>query len=82
MVLLPKNVELSSVQKLPHLPETIEAPVEKGQQIGTMDLKLNDEVIATVPLWRLKQSSAAVFCMRCIRLRAFLALCGLKLRWQ
>ena len=49
MVLLPKNVELSSVQKLPHLPETIEAPVEKGQQIGTMDLKLNDEVIATVP---------------------------------
>lgn len=48
--LLPKNVDISAVQKLPHLPDSIEAPVEKGQEIGTLDLKLNDEVIATVPL--------------------------------
>ncbi len=48
--LLPQNVDISSVQKIPHIAESIEAPVEKGQQIGTMDLKLNDEIIATVPL--------------------------------
>ncbi len=50
IVLLPKNVDISSVQKLPKLAESIEAPVQKGDEIGTLDLKLNDEVIATVGL--------------------------------
>lgn len=48
--LLPKNVDISAVQKIPHVPESVEAPVKAGQEIGTLDLKLNDEVIVTVPL--------------------------------
>lgn len=43
--LLPKDVDVSSVQRVVEVPESVDAPVEKGDVIGTLKLKLNDEVI-------------------------------------
>ncbi len=50
VALLPKHVDVSSVQKVAHINESIFAPIKKGQVLGTMDLKLADEVIASVEL--------------------------------
>lgn len=44
-LLLPNDVDISSVQQILNVPESVDAPVNKGDEIGTMQLKLNDEVI-------------------------------------
>ena len=50
VTLLPKHVDISSVQKVSHINENIFAPVKKGKVLGTLDLKMADEIIATVDL--------------------------------
>ncbi len=44
-LLLPNDVDISSVQQILNVPKSVDAPVNKGDEIGTMQLKLNDEVI-------------------------------------
>lgn len=45
-----KDVDTTAIQKTPHLDENVMAPVKKGDQLGTMELKFSGEVIAEVPL--------------------------------
>lgn len=49
-VILPKNVEQSSIITTIELPETVDAPIQKGSVIGTATMSYADEVIATVDL--------------------------------
>ena len=48
--LLPIDIDISSIVYEPNLPESVEAPIEKGEKIGTLDLVHSGEVIGTVPL--------------------------------
>lgn len=48
--LVPSNYEASNADKIFHLPESINAPIEKGTIIGTMDITLSGEVIGTINL--------------------------------
>ena len=48
--LLPVDIDISSIVYEPNLPESVEAPIEKGEKIGTLDLVHSGEVIGTVPL--------------------------------
>lgn len=42
--------EVSCLQWQAELPETLEAPIEQGEQIGTAILELDGETIAEIPL--------------------------------
>ena len=44
------EIEVSSMQPLPQLPDEIEAPVQKGQELGYLKVMLAGEQIGTVPL--------------------------------
>lgn len=44
------DVDTSAIQKNINLQENVHAPIEKGQQLGTLELKFSGEVIDTVPL--------------------------------
>lgn len=47
--LLPNDIDVSSIMwDTSNLPKTIQAPIKQGQEIGTIDLKLQNEVIQTV----------------------------------
>lgn len=50
VALLPKSVNLSSITVSCDVPESVQAPVKKGDEIGTASLSYAGEVIATVPL--------------------------------
>lgn len=50
ITLLPNHVDVSSVQKVRELPESVNAPITKGQVVGKLKLKLDDEVIGEVNL--------------------------------
>ncbi|MDD3394375.1 MAG: D-alanyl-D-alanine carboxypeptidase [Anaerotignum sp.] len=54
---LPVTESLSNIQVNLDCPETIDAPVAQGQEIGTLTVKSGQETIATVPL--LAQSAVA-----------------------
>lgn len=47
---LPQDGDWSALVKTYDIPESVEAPIEKGQQIGTMTLTLNGTEIGTVAL--------------------------------
>ena len=49
-VMLPSEVNSTSILIDPDIPESVEAPIRKGEQIGTASLTYAGEVIATVPL--------------------------------
>ena len=49
-VILPENVEQSSIITTIDLPESVDAPVQKGSVIGTATMTYADDVIATVDL--------------------------------
>ena len=48
--LMRADIDMSALQRIINLPESIDAPVTEGQVLGTMELKLNDVTIATVDL--------------------------------
>ena len=48
--LIPADVEVSSVQLIPELPESIDAPVKKGDKIGTVTLVLAGEELGKADL--------------------------------
>lgn len=49
-VMLPNSVDASSIVLTVNKPESVQAPVRKGEQVGTATLSYADEVISTVPL--------------------------------
>lgn len=49
-VMLPSEVNSTSILVEPDIPESVEAPIRKGEQIGTASLSYAGEVIAVVPL--------------------------------
>lgn len=49
-VMLPNDVSATSILVTPNVPESVEAPIRKGEQIGTATLSYAGEVVATVPL--------------------------------
>lgn len=48
--LLPKSLDMSTIQMLRPTVEMLEAPVEKGVQLGELELKLNGETLTKLPL--------------------------------
>lgn len=48
--LVNKSIEASSVTPIPEIPDSIDAPVTKGDKIGEVRLMLNGEEIGRVPL--------------------------------
>ncbi len=48
--LLRKDIDISSLQKIKTLEESVDAPVKKGDVLGSMEVKLADETLATVNL--------------------------------
>lgn len=48
--LLPRETDLASIRTVVELPDSVDAPVAAGTQIGTEHLYLADEEIAAVPL--------------------------------
>lgn len=48
--LIPNDVDTTTIQKVKTLAKDVKAPVKKGDVLGKLDLKLKDEVIATVDL--------------------------------
>ena len=49
-VMLPTSVDTSSIIIETDVPESVQAPVERGQEVGTATMSYAGEVIATVPL--------------------------------
>lgn len=49
-VMLPNSVDASSIIVTVNKPESVQAPVRKGEQVGSATLSYANEVIATVPL--------------------------------
>ncbi len=48
--LMLKSIDSSALQMVPTLPEKIDAPVQKGQVLGTLEIKMANETIGTVNL--------------------------------
>ena len=48
--LLPSDVDVTSIQRIPQVPSEIKAPIQKGDKVGTVKLKLADETFLTVDL--------------------------------
>ena len=49
-VMLPDSVDESSIIVTTDVPESVEAPVAKGEKVGTATLSYADQVLCTVPL--------------------------------
>ena len=56
---MPEGVSADSIQLIKNLPESIKAPVKKGDIVGTITLKLANEELATVNLVAGSDLSAA-----------------------
>ncbi len=48
--LLPVDIDVSSIVYEQKLPESVEAPIEKGEKVGTLELYHSGELIGSVPL--------------------------------
>ena len=48
--ILPKDVELSGIERTFHLPDHVDAPVKKGEKIGTVTLSYDNKELATIDL--------------------------------
>ena len=63
--LMLKSIDSSSLQMIPTLVETVDAPVTAGQKLGTLEIRMADETIATVDLVAaesLSRSAWLAFC--------------------
>jgi len=49
-VLFPNDLDPADLQRAVHVEEPVEAPIQQGQKLGTMDLYYGDTVYATVDL--------------------------------
>ena len=73
-LLMPNDIELSSVQKLAHVKDSLDAPVKAGDVIGTLDLKLKDDVLATVNLVASDSVDRSTFLFMLDRVQNFFSL--------
>lgn len=67
--LMLKSIDSSSLQMIPQLVDSIDAPVKKGQVLGTLTVRMADETIATVNLVAaesLEKSTWLSFCRNVI----------------
>ncbi len=48
--ILVEKAELSHITKTPELPAELEAPVTRGQQLGTLTISAGDRVLARIPI--------------------------------
>jgi D-alanyl-D-alanine carboxypeptidase len=48
--LLPSDIDLSRIEMLPNIPDSLNAPVHKGDVVGDVALRLNGELLGTVSL--------------------------------
>ncbi len=48
--MLLSETELAQIETIPHLPNMMEAPIEKGEKIGTMDIVLQGEVLQNIDI--------------------------------
>lgn len=67
--LMLKSIDSSSLQMIPQLVDSIDAPVKKGQVLGTLTVRMADETIATVNLVAaesLEKSAWLSFCRNVI----------------
>lgn len=79
-LLMPKDIDLSTVQKLVTLHENITAPVTAGEQVlGTLTLKLKDEVLATVDLVATEDVEQSKFLYILDRVKYFFTLIYVKI---
>lgn len=63
--LMLKSIDSSSLQMVPDLVEKVDAPVKAGQKLGTLEIRMADETIATVDLVAaesLSRSAWLAFC--------------------
>lgn len=58
--LIPKTMDVSEIIKEAVIPEEVDAPIEKGEQIGELKLKIGGEEIGSVPLLAAESVSANV----------------------
>lgn len=58
-LLLPNHVKSEELERKLDLPETVNAPVTAGQELGTVELSLDGTVYATVPLVALNNVEAS-----------------------
>ena len=49
-ILFPKNKDSSEVEVITDIPESVRAPISKGQEIGKVNFIYNSQVIGSVPL--------------------------------
>ncbi len=61
--LLPTDADPTSVQQIADIPDSIDAPVKAGDKVGTLTLKLADEVIGTVDLVASEDVDSNIFLM-------------------
>ncbi|MDR2655486.1 MAG: D-alanyl-D-alanine carboxypeptidase [Oscillospiraceae bacterium] len=69
--LIPGNYEASSIRLVNHVPEYVNAPVKKGDLIGTADIVLSGEVIGSLNLYAAESyERSGLYYVRDILLRA------------
>lgn len=49
-ILFPKNKDSSEVEVITDIPESVRAPISKGQEIGKVNFVYNSQVIGSIPL--------------------------------
>ena len=70
--ILTEKGNLPNIQCTVHLPDTLEAPVSEGQQLGTLTVASGDQVLAQIPILaageiaRLTWYEAALRILRCV----------------
>lgn len=57
--LMPNDLDLSSIQYIPDVPDYLEAPITKGTQVGELSMVLAGEEIGRVPLITTQNVSAS-----------------------
>lgn len=55
--IVPKDIDMANLTKTPHLPDTLRAPIEAGEKIGTLDIGYNGVHYGTVDLVALSGAS-------------------------
>lgn len=44
------DAELKEIQMISHLPEMVEAPIQKGEKLGMVDIVLHDEILKSIEI--------------------------------
>ena len=53
--------EQGTLEIAPELPESVEAPVEKGQQVGVVRVSMNGETVEEIPVTSAESAEAITF---------------------